>query len=119
MWGGTVPLLSVNSRSDSRVPKRAVGSAGMGWRGGVVDGGRVVGTSGGAQMDTCTQEIPQKTPTRMKLNSLNEKHTQFVNHWDGKLKQHGEIKSTNRTLENAFGKSVDALSLMHNTDCIN
>lgn len=45
--GGTVPVLPVRGGSEVQVPKKAVGSAGMGWRGGVVDGGRVVGASDG------------------------------------------------------------------------
>lgn len=43
--GGTVPLLPVT------VGSRAVGSGGMGWRGGAVDGGGVVGMSGGRRRD--------------------------------------------------------------------
>lgn len=50
----------MSAGSEVRVPKRTVRSAGLGWRGGVVDGGKVVGVSGGAQMDTWTQETTQK-----------------------------------------------------------
>lgn len=64
MRGGTIPLLPVRVGSEARVPKRAVGSAGMGWRGGVVGGGKVVGTSGGTQMDTCTHRHNLKKPTK-------------------------------------------------------
>lgn len=52
MWGGTVPLLPVTVGSDTWVPNKAVGSGGMGCKGGVVDGGRVVGTSGGGDKQT-------------------------------------------------------------------
>lgn len=68
--GGTVPLSPVSAGSEARVPKRAVGSAGMGWRGGVVDGGKVVGTSDG-HMYTRKHS---KSATEMRLSSLNEKH---------------------------------------------
>lgn len=44
--GGTVPRFPVTAGSEARVPIRAVESGGMGWKGGVVDGGRVVGSSG-------------------------------------------------------------------------
>lgn len=55
--GGTVPLLPVTVGSEAWVPNRAVGSGGMGCRGGVVDGGGVVGASGGSgQTDTYTQK---------------------------------------------------------------
>lgn len=53
--GGTVPLLPASTESEARVPNRAVGSAGMGWRGGVVDGGKVVGASDGHMYTKNTQ----------------------------------------------------------------
>lgn len=40
LWGGTVPV------TETWVSNSAVESGGMGWRGGVVDGGGVVGASG-------------------------------------------------------------------------
>lgn len=38
--------------SDTWVPNKAVGSEGMGCKGGVVDGGGVVGASGGGERQT-------------------------------------------------------------------
>lgn len=50
------------------MPNRAVGSGGMGCRGGVVDGGRVVGASGGRDRQThiYKKTIQQK---QQKMNS--------------------------------------------------
>lgn len=67
MWGGTVPLLPVTVGSEAWVPNRAVGSGGMGCRGGVVDGGKVVGTSGGGDRQTLIHK--KKNATTKKLNS--------------------------------------------------
>lgn len=65
MGWGTVPLLPVTVGSEAWVSNRAVGSGRMGGRGGVVDGGRVVGTSGGEERHIYTKPIQQQ----QKMNS--------------------------------------------------
>lgn len=59
--------------SEAWVPNRAVGSGGMGCRGGVVDGGRVVGASGGRERQTHIYQKKQKQKTiqqkQQKMNS--------------------------------------------------
>lgn len=49
------------------MPNSAVGSGGMGCRGGVVDGGRVVGASGGVDRQTHTYENNTRTTTTTKM----------------------------------------------------
>lgn len=63
MWGGTVPLLSATVGSEAWVPTNAEGSAGVGCRGGVVDGGGVVRTSGGGDRQTHICKKNNKTKT--------------------------------------------------------
>lgn len=66
MGWGTVPLLPVTVGSEAWVSNRAVGSGRMGGRGGVVDGGRVVGTSGGEERQTHIHKTIQQ---QQKMNS--------------------------------------------------
>ena len=70
MWGGTVPLLPVTVGSEAWVPNRAVGSGGMGCRGGVVDGGRVVGTSGGGDRQTHVHKNNTTTKKRIDMGAV-------------------------------------------------
>lgn len=68
--GGTVPLFpSASAESEAGVPNRPVGSAGMGWRGGVVDGGKVVGASDGHMY---TRKHSKSPTEHMRLSSLRE-----------------------------------------------
>lgn len=68
---GTVPLFPPASTGlEVWMPKRAVGSAGMGWRGEVVDGSKVVGASEG-HMYTRKHS---KSPIEMTLSCSNEKY---------------------------------------------
>lgn len=53
--------------SEAWVPNRAVGSGGMGCRGGVVDGGGVVGASGGGDRQT---HVYKKTPKQYNKNNI-------------------------------------------------
>lgn len=64
-WDGTVPLLPVTVGSEAWVPNRAVESGGMGCRGGVVDGGRVVGASGGGHRQIHIHKNNTTTTTEM------------------------------------------------------
>lgn len=52
MWGVTVPLFPATVGSDTWRPNIAVGSGGIGCEWGVVDGGKVVGASGGVDRQT-------------------------------------------------------------------
>lgn len=72
--GGTVPLLPVTVGSEAWVPNRAVGSGGMGCRGGVVDGGGVVGASGGGDRQTHTHKN-NTTTTTTKMNQNGGSYT--------------------------------------------
>lgn len=73
---GTVPLLPVTVGSEAWVSNSAVGSGGMGWRGGVVDGGGVVGASGGGDRQTHTHIYAQtKRNTTKKISSQVGNHS--------------------------------------------
>lgn len=83
MWG-TVPLLPVTVESDTWVPIKAVGSGGMGCKGGVVDGGGVVGASGGGDRHIYEeQKINEFTVGQLDTLNTNLSKEKIL-HGDGK-----------------------------------
>lgn len=76
MGFGTVPLLPVTVGSEAWVSNSAVGSGGVGWRGGVVDGGGVVGASGGGDRRTHTYiRTHKKKNNKKKISSQVGSHS--------------------------------------------